>query len=277
MSTTMHTFDLRTYETTGSRTAQIVGGKELTISAAATPVPTGPDKTGHTQVYKPKGTARWIYDPQSLDVASQGEHGTWYYIADHRQHMDSKGTKQGGTPFWLPADGDDYTSPSRYMDTLGPLPDGAVMERPEKPAPTLEEVKTDAVKKVDNATSAAILAGFDYDTDLGTGVIETLHFSYDSFDQQNFADSANVATLAVSGTPGLPESVTWNAYRDWTVETGGELVRLTLTPATFLELYTVGALAHKSTQMEIGGARKEAVEAAESVEAVLALLAQWGL
>lgn len=142
MSTIMYTFDLRTYETTGSRTAQIVGGKELTICAAATPVPTGPDKTGHTQVYKPKGTARWIYDPQSLDVASQGEHGTWYYIADHRQHMDSKGTKQGGTPYWQPAEGDDYTSPPRYMDTLGPLPDGAVTERPEKPAPTVPALFT---------------------------------------------------------------------------------------------------------------------------------------
>ena len=140
MSAIMYTFDLRTYETTGSRTAQIVGGKELTISAAATPVPTGPDKTGHTQVYKPKGTTRWIYDPQSLDVASQGEHGTWYYIADHRQHMDSKGTKHGGTPYWQPAEGDDYTSPSRYMDSLGPLPEGAVRERPEKPAPTVTEL-----------------------------------------------------------------------------------------------------------------------------------------
>lgn len=156
----------------------------------------------------------------------------------------------------------------------GPLPAGWS----DTPAPpTLEEVKADAVKKVDNATSAAILAGFDYETDLGTGVIETLHFSYDSFDQQNFADSANVVTLAMSGVEGLPESVTWNAYRNWTTESGGELVRLTLTPATFLELYTVGALTHKSTQMEIGGARKKAVEAAESVEAVLALLAQWGL
>ena len=53
MSAIMYTIDLRTYETTGSRTAQIVGGKELTISAAATPVPTGPDNTVHTQVYKP--------------------------------------------------------------------------------------------------------------------------------------------------------------------------------------------------------------------------------
>ena len=147
MSTIMYTFNLRTYETTGSRTAQIVGGKELTISAAATPVPTGPDKTGHTQVYKPKGTARWVYDPQSLDVASRGEHGTWYYIADHRQRMDSKGTKTGGTPHWLPADGDDWQSPPRYTEELGPLPDGAVTERPEKPAPTRQEI--DSVREVE--------------------------------------------------------------------------------------------------------------------------------
>ena len=147
MSTTMYTFDLRTYETTGSRPAQVVGGKELTICAAATPVPTGPDKTGHTQVYKPKGTARWIYDPQSLDVASQGEHGTWYYIADHRQHMDSKGTKIGGTPYWQPAEGDDWQSPPRYTVELGPLPDGAVTERPEKPAPTRQEI--DSVREVE--------------------------------------------------------------------------------------------------------------------------------
>ena len=155
MSTTMYTFDLRTYETTGSRTAQIVGGKELTISAAATPVPTGPDKTGHTQVYKPKGTTRWIYDPQSLDVASQGEHGTWYYIADHRQHMDSKGTKHGGTPYWQPAEGDDYTSPSRYMDSLGPLPDDAVTERPAKP---LTVLKAEKEREITAACDAAIVA-----------------------------------------------------------------------------------------------------------------------
>lgn len=155
MSAIMYTIDLRTYETTGSRTAQIVGGKELTISAAATPVPTGPDKTGHTQVYKPKGTAHWIYDPQSLDVASQGEHGTWYYIADHRQHMDSKGTKIGGTPFWQPAEGDDWQSPPRYMDSLGPLPEGAVTERPKKP---LSVLKAEKEREITAACDAAIVA-----------------------------------------------------------------------------------------------------------------------
>lgn len=276
MSTIMYTFNLRTYETTGSRTAQIVGGKELTISAAATPVPTGPDKTGHTQVYKPKGTARWIYDPQSLDVASQGEHGTWYYIADHRQHMDSKGTKQGGTPFWLPADGDDYTSPPRYMDSLGPLPDGAVTERPEKPAPTLEEAKASATAKVDAATSAAIMTGFNcVGTPPDANTPETLHFSYDSFDQQNFADSA-IAMMAASSGGSMPTSTPWNAYRNWTAESGGDLVVLQLTATTFLPLYTA-ALTHKATKMAEGSARKAQVEAAQDVEAVNVLLQEWKL
>ena len=120
MSTTMYTFDLRTGALTGSRLAQVVGGKELTICAGATPVaPPTEIPTGHA--------ARWTGS-------------AWEVVEDHRQHMDEKGTKQGGTSYWLPADGDDYTSPPRYMDSLGPLPEGAVTERPEKPAPTVTEL-----------------------------------------------------------------------------------------------------------------------------------------
>lgn len=148
---------------------------------------------------------------------------------------------------------------------------------PAPPAPELADVRRDALARIDAATSAAILAGFDYDIDPGTGAAESLHFSYDSFDQQNFADSASVAMLAMSGTEGLPTSVNWNAYRNQTPESGGELVRLTLDPQGFLALYTAGALAHKAVQMELGGQRKAAAEAAESVEALRALLAGWGL
>ena len=140
-------------------------------------------------------------------------------------------------------------------------------------------VRARAVEAVDRGTSAAILRGFDYEIDPGTGTPETLHFSYDNFDQQNFADSANVALLSLSGPKarGLPASVTWNAYRNHTPDAGGELVRLTLDPAAFLALYTGGALAHKAARMEEGGQRKAALEAAGSVEAVRALLAEWGL
>ena len=257
MSTTLYAFDLKTGEYTGSRPAQTrPDGTPITDCLGATPVM--PPDTGEGY------TARWT-----------GE--TWETVEDHRQKMDERGRKYGGTAYWLPAEGDNGLSPERYTEELGPLPEGAVTTRPEKSAPSLAEAKANAVAVIDRATSAAITAGFDYETDPGTGTAETLHFSYDSFDQQNFADTANVSTLALSGAKGLPTSVTWNAYRDYTVDTGGELVRLTLEPSSFLELYTSGALIHKATQMEIGGVRKEAVEAAESVEAVAALLIEWGL
>lgn len=197
----------------------------------------------------------------------------WEIVEDHRRHVNEQGVKEGGTPYWLPSEGDDYRSPERYTEELGPLPAGAVTTRPEKPAPTLEEAKASAVARIDRETSEAILAGFDYEIDPGTGSPESLHFSYDSFDQQNFADSANVALLSLScaKTRSLPVSVTWNAYRSHSPEKGGELVRLSLDAAGFLELYTAGALAHKAAQMEIGGRRKAAVAAAETVADVEAV------
>ena len=135
MSTTMYTFDLRTGALTGSRPAQVVGGKELTICAGATPVAPPTDiPTGHA--------ARWTGS-------------AWEVVEDHRQHMDSKGTKHGGTPYWQPADGDDYTSPSRYMDSLGPLPEGAVTERPAKP---LTVLKAEKEREITAACDAAIVA-----------------------------------------------------------------------------------------------------------------------
>lgn len=150
-----------------------------------------------------------------------------------------------------------------------------VTEEPAPPVPTeeelLEQAKTKKIAVIDAQTSSAITAGFEYEIDPGTGTAESLHFSYDSFDQQNFADSANVAALTISGVEGLPSSVTWNAYRNYTADTGGKLVRLTLDPTAFLALYTGGALAHKAAKMEAGGRRKAAVEAATTIEAVEAV------
>lgn len=135
MNTTMYAFDLRTGALTGSRPAQVVGGKELTVCAGATPVaPPADIPTGHA--------ARWTGS-------------AWEVVEDHRQHMDSKGTKTGGTPFWQPAMGDDYTSQPRYMETLGPLPEGAVTERPAKP---LAVLKAEKEREVKAACDAAIVA-----------------------------------------------------------------------------------------------------------------------
>ncbi len=135
MSTTMYIFDLTSSALTGSRPAQVVGGKELTDCANATPVaPPADIPDGHT--------ARWTGS-------------AWEVVEDHRQHMDSTGTKQGGTPYWLPADGDDYASPPRYMEALGPLPKGAVTERPAKP---LAVLKAEKEREIRSACDAAIVA-----------------------------------------------------------------------------------------------------------------------
>lgn len=123
-------------------------------------------------------------------------------------------------------------------------------EEPLRPVDSIVEAKR---ATIDADTSTAITAGFEYTVD---GV--SYHFSYDAFDQQNFADTANVALLAQMGGKGLPESVAWNAYKNWK-DGQGELVRLTFTAESFLALYTAGAVAHKAARMAEGGARKAAL------------------
>ena len=120
----------------------------------------------------------------------------------------------------------------------------------------LQRAQATKIVSIDAETAAAITAGFFYVVD---GI--TYHFSYDTFDQQNFADTANVALLSQMGGQGLPESVAWNAYKNWQ-DGKGELVRLTFTAETFLALYTAGAVAHKAARMAEGGSRKEAVATA---------------
>ena len=179
-----------------------------------------------------------------------------------------------GLPYHVP-NSDGFTALWTEVDTYAQAHPEQVTEEPAPPVPTeeelLEQAKTKKIAVIDAQTSSAITAGFEYEIDPGTGTAESLHFSYDSFDQQNFADSANVAALTISGVEGLPSSVTWNAYRNYTADTGGELVRLTLDPTAYLALYTGGALAHKAAKMEAGGRRKAAVEAATTIEAVEAV------
>lgn len=135
MEKVMYMFDPLTHEYQGSRPAQRVGDKTIMESAYATATPP-PDaiSTGYA--------ARWT--------------GTkWDLVEDHRQHLDSTGTKQGGTPYWMPSEGDDWQSQPRYTEDLGPLPDGAVTVRPEKP---LSVVKEEKEREVRSACDAAIIA-----------------------------------------------------------------------------------------------------------------------
>lgn len=124
------------------------------------------------------------------------------------------------------------------------------------PEPSLEELKEQKIKQIDKETSESILSGFDY-----TINDTKYHFNYDSFDQQNFADTANMCQLALSGTEGLPTSVTWNSYLE-----DGTLVQQEFDANSFLKLYISGAMVHKATQMAIGGQRKAAVQLASTKE-----------
>lgn len=130
-------------------------------------------------------------------------------------------------------------------ETPDPQPD------PEAAAKAEREAK---IREIDMETSQAILAGFDYEIDG-----EKYHFSYDSFDQQNFADTASACLLSRAGVQGLPSAVTWNAYKS-----DGSLVRLELAADAFLALYTAGALAHKAACMEAGGRKKAELANAEA-------------
>ena len=124
------------------------------------------------------------------------------------------------------------------------------------PEPSLNKLKEIKIKQIDNETSNTIVSGFDY-------TINNIkyHFNYDSFDQQNFVDTASMCQLALSGVKGLPTSVTWNSYLE-----DGTLVQQKFDANSFLELYTSGAIAHKATQMAIGGQRKAAVQLAKTKE-----------
>ena len=68
----------------------------------------------------------------------------WEVIEDHRQHLDETGTPAGGTPYWLPSEGDNWRSEPRYMKELGPLPAGAVTTRPEKTAEEIQQEELQA-------------------------------------------------------------------------------------------------------------------------------------
>lgn len=135
------------------------------------------------------------------------------------------------------------------------------IENPEYPSSTLDELKQNKITQIDKETSDSIFAGFNYKIN-----DQEYHFSYDALDQQNFADTANMCQLALSGAEGLPTSVTWNSYLE-----DNTLVQQVFNANEFLELYVKGAMVHKATQMSIGGQRKAAVQSATTKEEIEAI------
>ena len=181
----------------------------------------------------------------------------------HRTFDDSYVITKNSMSYHVPNEGEFAEEWAEVRAYAEAHPECVVVEQPYvPPVPTLEELKIAKKAQIDAETSAAILSGFDYAVD---GV--TYYFSYDAFDQQNFADTANVCLMKQSGMPGLPDSVMWNAY---TVP-GGELERLTFDASGFLALYAGGAMRHKNETMQRGGERKAAVEAAATPDEIAAV------
>lgn len=172
----------------------------------------------------------------------------------------------GNVPFHVPNEGEFAALHAEVSAWRNGNEEHFFMEPEEQaPTPTLDEVKARKLASIDAETSAAIMAGFECEvTPPDTGTPELLHFSYDEFDQQNFADAAISMQLA-SASGGIPTTTPWNAYRNHTADSKGELVILQLTAETFLPIYAA-ALNHKAAKMAEGGRRKAAVAAAQTVE-----------
>lgn len=133
--------DPKTGEYKEERDAQLDRhGQPITDVLFAVPDAPGAAREGFAQVWVPDGSAG-KYPAEVLTLSAQGTGGGWYYIEDHRRHVTKQGVKEGGTEHWLPSAGDTWLSSPRFMEELGPLPDGAVTTRPEQPA---EEKLADA-------------------------------------------------------------------------------------------------------------------------------------
>ena len=129
----LYKYDLKTGEFTGEMEAQKrPNGQDIVDVIGATVQQ--PPQTGEKQA------ARWT-----------GE--CWELVEDHRQTRDKGGVivEGSGTAYWLP--GDTWQTPARYLTELGPLPEGALLERPAK---TAEEIAADTLATAKNVRAQAV-------------------------------------------------------------------------------------------------------------------------
>lgn len=107
----------------------------------------------------------------------------WAYKEDHRQTRDKGGVpiEGTGTPYWMP--GDDWQTPARYMKELGKLPEGAMLEKPEKPAEVVAEEELAQAKAERAAAVAAI-----------TVTVDGMVFDGDEVAQERMARTVTAAT-----------------------------------------------------------------------------------
>lgn len=126
-------YDSKTHEFTKSAPAQLHPrtGEPLPTLLA---VHVAPPETGEKQAAVWNGAA-------------------WEIVEDHRQRTNEQGVKEGGTGYWLP--GDSRHSSARYMEDLGPLPEGA---RLTPPPPSLADAASAKRREIARGYEAAIVA-----------------------------------------------------------------------------------------------------------------------
>ena len=112
----------------------------------------------------------------------------WEYIEDHRQTRDKGGVviEGSGTPYWMP--GDTWQTPARYMADLGPLPKGAMLERPEKP---LAEIRKEKLAELNSAFSSV---------ESGAWVMSSLGFKADANKTANTNIEGLIKSMTALGT-----------------------------------------------------------------------------
>ena len=127
----LYKYDLKTGEHTGDMEAQKrPNGEFITDVIGATTQE--PPATGEKQA------ARWTGD-------------AWELVEDHRQTRDKGGVivEGSGTAYWLP--GDTWQTPARYLTELGPLPEGALLDRSAKTSEYIEKEELAAAQMQANS------------------------------------------------------------------------------------------------------------------------------
>lgn len=112
----------------------------FTQAEICSPDPLESEKKGKAVWLMPANTTTIVPPPATEKHAIVFKSGTWVQVEDNR-----------GTEYWLP--GDDWQTEPRKMEELGPLPEGALLEKPEKP---LSQVKVDKLIEINFAYQQAI-------------------------------------------------------------------------------------------------------------------------
>lgn len=138
----------------------------------------------------------------------------------------------------------------------------------------LELVKKNLFNAIDVYTDNEIQQGFDAIMPID-GIDTLLHFSYDQTDQNNFSDAANLSMISLNIDIGIT-TVDWNGYKDYTKDTGGKLVVLTLGAIEFLQLHS-NALQHRATYSFLNKEMKMLVSSAITIEDLQTKMSNYGM